>query len=109
MDEVYRRIPDPERQVLPNETGPYINALVAFALNHLDQFGEATAQMIAGVYIQSPGAERFIRDPIRSDEITESILLLDGDGHLVTVRNPELEREGATRDSIGQLSIKLYQ
>src|SRR5713226_8069280 len=109
MDEVYRRIPDPERQLLPVDTSPYINAIVTFALNHLAEFGEALVEMIAGVYSQSPGGERFIFDPIRSDEIMESILFLDLDGHLVTVRNPTIVREGTTQDDLGRLVMTRYQ
>ena len=109
MDTVYMRMPEAERQLLPSETGPYVNALVAYALDHLPDFGEATAEMVAGVYSQSPGGERFVLDPKRCDDITESTLFLDTDGHLATVRNAQLVREGETRDDIGVLVMKRYQ
>src|SRR5262245_46101559 len=76
MDLVYMRMPEADRVLLPRETGEYINALVVFALEHLRDFSEAIAEMVAGVYTQSPGGERFILDPTRRNEITESTLFL---------------------------------
>lgn len=67
----------------------YANALVAYALDHLPQFGEATAEMVAGLYAQTKHSARFVFDSKRSNEINESALWLDEDGHLVSVTNPE--------------------
>ncbi len=39
----------------------------------------------------------------------ESILFLDLDGHLVTVRNPTIVREGTTQDDLGRLVMTRYQ
>jgi hypothetical protein len=94
---------------LPKETGEYINALVAYALEHLSNFSEAIAEMVAGVYAQSPGGERFVLDPTRCNEITRSTLFLDEDGNLVTVKNPELVRKGDTEGSLGYLIMDSYQ
>jgi hypothetical protein len=109
MDLVYLRMSEADRELLPGETSKYVNSVVAFALRYLSEFGEAIAEMVAGVYAQSPGGERFILDPTRLNEISESILFLDTDGHLVTVRNPELVRERETRDDLGTLVMKRYQ
>jgi hypothetical protein len=109
MDLVYMRMPEVDRDLLPSETGEYVNTLVVFALEHLPDFSEAIAEMVAGVYSQSPSGERFVLDPTRRNEITESTLFLDTDGNLVTVRNPELVREGETRDDLGVLVMKRYQ
>ena len=109
MDAVFLRMSEGDRAVLPGETGEYVNAIVAYALEHLDEFGEAVAEMVAGVYTQSPGGERFILDPTRQNVVTVSILYLDQDGQLVTVRNPEIVREGQTRDQLGVLRLKRYQ
>lgn len=67
MDEVYRRMSVGERDNLPGETGPYVNAIVRYALNHIVDFGEALAEMIANTYVHNPGGERFFLDPTRTD------------------------------------------
>jgi hypothetical protein len=109
MDTVYGRMLEAERQSLPTETFDYVNALVAYALDHFADFGEALAEMVTGVYSQSPSGERFAFDPKHSDNITQSILFLDDDGQLVTVRNPQFTREGKTRDDFGVQVMSGYQ
>ena len=109
MDEVYRRIPEPERKSLPDETGAYVNAMVQFALTHISEFGEALAEMIAGVYSQSPSGERFILDPVRSDKVVTAALFLDSDGHLVSVRNAKLDRTPETSGELGAMLMTRYQ
>jgi hypothetical protein len=109
MDTIYARMLETERQSLPDETFQYVNALLAYALDHFPEFGEAIAEMVAGVYSQSPSGERFVLDAKHSNDITSSILFLDADGQLVSVKNPRLVREGETRDDIGVLVMNNYQ
>jgi len=109
MDEVYRRLSVEERDRLPSDTSFYVNAIVRYALNHIVDFGEALAEMIANIYVHNPGGERFILDPTRTDELTTSMLFLDSDGQLVTVKNPKITRVGNTRGEIGQLIMEGYQ
>jgi hypothetical protein len=95
MDEVYGAMAGEERAELPEGgwpevTGQYVDAIVTHALEALPVFGDTVARMIAGVYSQSPEGERFIRDPTRAAPASDFALFLDEDGHVVSVRNPDL-------------------
>jgi len=93
LDAIYLAMSDEERLLLPHDIGPYADYLVARALERLDRFGEVLAEAIARVHEESPEAERFIRDPVRSNSISQAILFLDPDGELISVKNPEIVRD----------------
>lgn len=117
MDEVYESIPEIERESLPtmgddelsylDVIGPYVDAIVAYALDNVDRFSPALIRAVAGVYAQSPGGERFINDPRRTSKIAQAILFLDRDGDLVTVRNPEINWVAVADQSV--LVMDSYQ
>src|SRR5262249_32947202 len=96
LDAVYLAMSEQERVSLPDEIGPYVDYIVAHALGRLGEFGEVLAEAIARVHAESPGGERFIGDPARSNSISRAILFLDPDGQLVSVKNPEIVRDTST-------------
>jgi hypothetical protein len=90
LDAVYLAMSEQERLSLPDDIGRYVDALVAHALSRSGELQETLAQTIARVHAESPTGERFINDPLRSTSISRSLLFLDPDGELVTVKNPEI-------------------
>jgi hypothetical protein len=80
MDAVFLYMSDIERRDLPIDTGPFVNAVVSYALRRLPEFGELLAKAIATVYAESPSGERFIQDPLHTNIISNNILYLDKDG-----------------------------
>ena len=108
MDAVYLEMPYDIKQKLSEKTFEYINSIVTYALDNLDTFQEILIHAIKGVYEQSPGGERFIQDPKRTNSIIESMLFVDRENNLISVANPVLEREEVeTNQSI--LLFKRYQ
>lgn len=91
MDEVYRTMPTDEKAKLPADTEWYVNDVVAYALANLPELGDALVKAIRGVYVESPGGERFILDPIRTSSASKAMLFLDPDGELITVVDPALK------------------
>jgi hypothetical protein len=89
IDTVYRTMDDSERNDLPQETMDYVDAMVAYALNRLPQFGDKLAFTVAKVYKGDPWV-RFIKDPLRSNDISVAYLFLDNEGYLVSVINPQI-------------------
>lgn len=89
MDAVYVGLSAADRQALPDQIGTYVDAIVAHALAHLSEFAELLAETIARVHAESPGGERFIRDP-RSSGISNAILFLTPEGQLATVKHPNI-------------------
>jgi hypothetical protein len=92
LDAVYLAMSEQERLSLPDDIGPYVDALVAHALRSGELQG-MLAQTIARVHAESTRGDRFIKDPLRSTSISTAILFLDPDGELVTVKNPEIVRD----------------
>jgi hypothetical protein len=90
LDAVYLGMTNSERASLPNDIGPYVDAIVRFALSRLQEFGDKLAESVARSYAESPGGERFVKDPIRSNSIAHATLFLDHDGELISVKNPEI-------------------
>ena len=90
LDAVYLAMPHEERASLPDDIGPYVDALVVHALGKLGEFREVLRETIARVYSESPRGERFIKDPLRSSSISRAILFLDPEGDLVSVKTPEI-------------------
>jgi len=88
MDVIYLSLSDTDRTNLPFDIMSYVNAMVAYALNNLSNFGDILAQTIAEVYKEP--AESFIRDPLRTNDISNALLFLDKDGYLISVVNPKL-------------------
>lgn len=96
MDLVYLHMSDAERERLPQDTFSFVNEIVSYALERLPEFGEQLANTIAEVYEQSPEAQRFIQDPVRTNRVSRGLLFLDQDGHLVSIKNPEIVLSAST-------------
>ncbi len=90
LDAVYLGIAEAERAELPDDIGQYVDVMVGFALNRLEEFGEKLAETVARIYAKSPHGERFVKDPIRSNPIVDARLFLDRDGELISVKNAEV-------------------
>jgi len=93
LDQVYQGLSANEKVELPSRIGPYVNALVQRALESLETHGDLIKDTVARCYIESPRGERFILDPIRSNDIIEAALFLDSDGELISLINPRIERD----------------
>jgi hypothetical protein len=90
MDAVYLAMSEQERLSLSDDIGSYANDLVAHALRGSGELQRVLAQTIARLYVESPDGERFVRDPLRSNSLSEALLFLDSDCELVSVKNPEI-------------------
>jgi TIR domain len=106
LDAVYLEMDEAERASLPSDLGQYVDSIVGFALNRSQNFGDRLAESVARVYAESPGGERFIKDPIRSNAIVDARLFLDRDGELISLKNAEVVWDTSIPP---QLSIKRYE
>ncbi len=109
MDEVYLAMPPATKNALPTNVGDYVDRLVSFALADLAAYGALLARTIRDVYVHSPDGERFIRDPERSRSVVETMLFLDDNGDIVSVRNPVLDWVKNAKTGQSTLMFKDYQ
>lgn len=91
MDEVFDKMSSAELESLPTDTWGYVNAMIRFGLEHIEEFEDSLKGAVAGVYRQSPHGERFLPDQIRTTAVVNATLFIDSEGALVSVRNPKLE------------------
>jgi len=100
LDLIYKQMsPDHKARLLekPENMNPfnYVNVITAYALERLPDYGEVLAIAVSRVYAESPYEQRFVFDPLHSDDQTKATLYLDTDGHLVSVKDANIDRTTA--------------
>jgi|SRR5215216_164797 len=110
IDIVYTGMSPDERAELPATVYSYIKAFTAYALERLPKYGEELAKVVSLEYDESLYGERFMFDPVHGDTLTEALLYIDRDGHLVSVKDPNLEwKPGRKSDKPKILDMNGYR
>jgi hypothetical protein len=109
LDGIHLAMPETDRASLPNDIGQYVDRIVGFALSRLEEFGDTLAESVARLYADSPHAERFVKDPIRSSAIVDAQLFLDRDGELISLKNPEVVWDTSLPPKLTILRYESYE